>query len=130
AAGKPVPENWYSARVARAYDAKQTSVYQYSRDWVAASPTPARWRDTINIYRNLSGIERAQLTDLFRLARATKALSGEGDYQAWAQSLMNRGYPSVAVALLEEGAASGQIKLNSPVIAPTLAAAKTRTAGE
>lgn len=130
ASGQPVPADWYSARVARAYDAKLPSVYQYSREWVASAPTPAHWKDTINIYRNVSGLERAQLLDLFRLARVTKSLSGEGDYATWGQSLINRGYPSEALALLQEGAAGGTIKLTSPGIAPLVSLAKSRSAGE
>ena len=76
---------------AAAYDAKQTSVYQYSREWVAASPTPAHWRDTINIYRNLSGIERAQ--------QAPGAVS-------WGPST-RRGHERVAGGTSEVGEADG-----------------------
>ncbi len=130
AAGQPVPESWYQARVGRAYDAKMPAVYGYSREWVAAAPSAVHWRDTINIYRNMSGLERQQLIDMMRLARATKALSGESDYAAWASSLINHGYPSEGLALLQEGAASGSIRLTSPSIAPLVTVARAKSPGE
>ena len=130
AAGQPVPDTWYTARLARAYDAKLPAAYEYSRAWVATSPTPVHWRDTINIYRNMSGLDRAALIDLFRLSRATKALSGESDYVVWAQMLINRGYPGEALALLEEGAAGGSIKMTSPNVASLATLARTKSVGE
>ena len=125
-----VPESWYQARVARAYDAKLPAVYGYSRSWVAAYPSPQHWRDTINIYRNQSGLDRVALIDMLRLSRATKALAGEADYTGWAQSLINRGYPAEGLALLQEGAASGSINLSSAGVAPLVTSAKTKAPGE
>lgn len=130
AAGATVPESWYQTRVAQAYDAKLPAVYGYTREWVQAYPTAQHWRDTVNIYRNMSGLDRAALIDMMRLSRATKSLAGEGDYSAWAQSLINHGYPSVALALLQEGAASGAISMTSANIGPLAAQARARTAGE
>lgn len=130
ASGQPVPESWYQARVARSYDAKLPSVYGFSRDWVTSNPSPKIWRDTVNIYRNMSGLERAQQIDMLRLSRATKALSGESDYSAWANSLINRGYAAEAGVLLQEGIASGTVKASSPSIAPLLAVAKAKAPGE
>lgn len=125
-----VPESWYQARVARAYNAKLPAVYDYSRQWVVAAPTPGHWKDAINIYRNMSGLDRPALIDLMRLARVTKSISGEADYYAWGQSLINRGYPSTALAILQEGAAAGSITLAMPSIAPLVASAKVRAAGD
>ena len=130
AAGTPVPETWLQARVARAYEIKSPAVYTYAREWVAASPTPGHWRDAINIYRNNSGLERSALIDMFRLSRVTKALSGEGDYVGWAQTLINRGYPSLALVLLQEGAAGGTIKMTMPSVAQLATLAKAKSAGE
>ena len=125
-----VPEPWYQARVARAYNAKLPAVYDYSRQWVVAAPTPGHWKDAINIYRNMSGLDRPALIDLMRLARVTKSISGEADYYAWGQSLINRGYPSTALAILQEGAAAGSITLAMPSIAPLVTSARARAAGD
>lgn len=130
AAGTTVPESWYQVRVAHAYEAKLPAVYDYTREWVQAYPTAQHWRDTVNIYRNMSGLDRSALIDMFRLSRATKSLAGESDYSAWAQALLGRGYPSVALSLLQEGAASGSISLTSPGIAPLVAQARAKAPQE
>ncbi|MCA1653985.1 MAG: tetratricopeptide repeat protein [Sphingomicrobium sp.] len=130
AAHQTVPENWYQVRLGRAYNAKLPSAYGFSRDWVAAYPSPVHWRDTINIYRNLSGQNRQQLIDMLRLARATKSLSGEADYTVWAQSLSDHGYPAEALALVQEGEAAGALKLTSPGIAPFVASVRRRAPEE
>ena len=130
AAGQPVSESWYQARVARAYDAKLPAVYDYSREWVTAFPSPVHWRDTVSIYRNMSGLDRPALIDMMRLARASKSLSGESDYSAWGQSLINRGYAAEALALLQEGIASGSIKATQPSISSLMTLARTKAPGE
>lgn len=129
ASGQTVPETWYSVRARRAYDAKLISTYGYARDWVTAYPSPQHWRDSINMYRNLTGQDRAAAVDMLRLARANKALTGDGDYVGWSESLIARGYPIEALALLQEGGADGAIKLTSPGIAQVLANAKAKAPG-
>lgn len=130
ASGAVVPESWYQAAVARSYDAKLPETYEVSRQWVSAYPTPAHWRDAVNIYRNMSGAERPALIDLFRLARITKALGGENDYLPYAEALIARGYPGEAVAVLQEGAAAGSISLQSVTLARTVALAKGKSIGD
>ena len=130
ASGQPVPENWYHARTVRAYQANLPAAYGYSREWVAIAPTTTNWHDTIAIYRNLSQLDRTALVDMLRLARATKSLTGDADYGPWAESLIARGYPVEALALLQEGSAAGSIKLTSPQIAPIFTTAKAKAPGE
>ena len=127
AAGGPVPESWLQAAVARSYDGKLPGTYELARQWASAYPTPAHWRDAINIYRNMSGADRAALVDLFRLARLTKSLGGESDYLPFAEALIARGYPGEAVAVLQEGAAANSISLQSATIARTYALAKGKS---
>ena len=130
ASGAAVPESWLQAGVARSYDAKLPVAYDMARQWVSAYPTPGHWRDAINIYRNMSGLDRAGLVDMFRLARLTKSLGGESDYLPFAEGLMARGYPGEAVAVLQDGAAANSISLQSPTIARTLALAKGKSIGD
>jgi len=130
ASGAVVPESWLQAGVARAYDAKLPIAYEMARQWVSAYPTPGHWRDAINIYRNMSGLDRTGLVDVFRLARLTKSLGGESDYLPFAEGLIARGYPGEAVAVLQEGAAANSISLQSPTIARTLALAKGKSIGD
>lgn len=127
--GAAVPESWYQAQVGWAYDGKLPTTYEVSRQWVTAYPSPVHWRDTINIYRNMSGLDRPALIDLLRLARVTKSLAGESDYVAWSQSLINRGYPGEALAILQEGIAGGTISASSGNVAPLLSAARSKSVG-
>ena len=130
ATGKTIPESWYQASVARSYEAKLPSTYETARQWVTAYPTQQHWRDAINIYRNMSGVDRAGLIDIFRLARVTKSLTGESDYLAASDTFTARGFPGEAIALLDEGAAAKSISLSSVTFARPYALAKGKSLGD
>ncbi len=130
ATGQPIPESWYQAAVARSYEAKLPSTYESARQWVTAYPTQQHWRDAINIYRNMSGLDRAGLIDIFRLARITKSLSGESDYLAASETFVGRGFPGEAIALLNEGDAAKSISLSSVTFARPYALAKGKSIGD
>lgn len=130
ASGAIVPESWLQAGVGRSYEAKLPIAYEMARQWASAYPTASHWRDAINIYRNMSGLERTGLLDMFRLARLTKSLGGESDYLPFAEALLARGYPGEAVSLLQEGAAANSISLQSVTIARTFALAKGKSIGD
>ena len=130
ATGQAIPESWYQASVARSYEAKLPSTYETARQWVTAYPTQQHWRDAINIYRNMSGVDRAGLIDIFRLARVTKSLTGESDYLAASDTFTARGFPGEAIALLDEGAAAKSISLSSVTFARPYALAKGKSLGD
>jgi tetratricopeptide (TPR) repeat protein len=130
ATGQAIPESWYQAAVARSYDAKLPGTYDAARQWVTAYPTQQHWRDAINIYRNMSGLDRPGLIDIFRLARVTHALTGESDYLAASDTLTARGLPGEAIALLDEGAAAKSISLSSVTFARPYALAKGKSIGD
>ena len=130
ATGQAIPEGWYQAAVARSYEAKLPSTYEAARKWVTAYPTQQHWRDAINIYRNMSGLDRAGLIDVFRLARVTKSLSGESDYLAASDTFVSRGFPGEAIALLNEGDAAKSISLSSVTFARPYALAKGKSIGD
>ena len=130
ASGAVVPESWLQAGVARSYEAKLPIAYELARQWASAYPTQSHWRDAINIYRNMSGLDKVGLIDMFRLARVTRSLGGESDYLPFAEALTSRGYPGEAVAVLQEGAAAKSISLQSPTIARALALAKGKSIGD
>ena len=130
AAGQKPPEDWYKRAVALAYDAKQPAVFQLSRDWVKAYPTPTNWRDTLRIYQNMSALGDDVLIDLLRLQRASGALAGESDYYRYASTAFARGYPGEAKAVLEEGFASKAINRGKPIFRDILAASSSKTAAD
>ena len=69
-----------------------------TRDWLAAYPSAANWRDALRIYANVSGAGDDMLIDLFRLQRLTKSLAGESDHARYAQALITKGFAGEAKA--------------------------------
>jgi len=113
AAGKPIPENWYKFALSKANAAKLTpQVVKFSREWVAAYPTPQNWRDSLLLYRRVANPERSILIDIYRLLRFQKAMNGEGDYYMLANALSQTGYPGEVKAVLDEGVAANAVNLS------------------
>lgn len=128
--GAKAPEELYKQALKRAYNAKLPGTVDLSRRWVAAYPTEANWKDAIGIYRNLSNVDEAGTLDLLRLARATKALKSEADYDRYAYALITKGYPGEANAVLEEGIKAGVVDPNKTPFKEMIPQAKTKSAGE
>ena len=130
AAGQKPSEDWYKRAVALAYEAKLPAAVQISRDWVKAYPTPSNWRDTLRIYKNGSGLDGDVLIDLYRLQRAAGALSGETDYYNYASTVLLKGYPGEAKAVLDEGFAAKAIDRTKPIFRDVYAQASAKTAAD
>jgi len=130
AAGQKPEENWYKREVALAYNAKLPNAPELARQWVAAYPSAKNWRDAIRIYQTDSGLDDAALLDSMRLARATGALSGENDYFRFANTLMSKGYPGEAKAVLDQGFAAKSIDRTRATFSQLYALASTRSQGD
>ena len=102
AAGTKVDEGNYKFATGLAYGQRLPVANDLARQWVAAFPSPASWRDSLRIYRDLNKPTQNQLLDLLRLGRAAKALSGESDYFALGRALVNAGKLAEAKSLLAE----------------------------
>ncbi|MCY7271172.1 MAG: hypothetical protein LH485_03835 [Sphingomonas bacterium] len=102
ASGVKVEEGNYKFAAGLAYDQRLPVANDLARQWVAAYPSPASWRDSLRIYRDLNKPTQAQLIDLLRLGRAANALSGESDYFAFGSALVNAGKLAEAKTLLAE----------------------------
>ena len=102
AAGTKVEEGNYKFATGLAYGQRLPVASELARQWVAAYPSPASWRDSLRIYRDLNKPAQSQLIDLLRLGRAAKALSGESDYFALGSALVSTGKLAEAKALLAE----------------------------
>ena len=102
ASGQKVEEGNFKFAAGLAYDQRMPIANDLARQWVAAYPSPASWRDSLRIYRDLNKPAQNQLIDLLRLGRAAKALSGETDYFALGSALVNAGKLTEAKTLLAE----------------------------
>ncbi|MEQ7872753.1 hypothetical protein ABDK56_01935 [Sphingomonas sp. ASV193] len=126
AKGATLKQEWLAQAVADAYRAKSPAVVPLTVDWVSAYPTPSNWHDTLQIYAGAAGLDATALIDVYRLERATKGLTAEGDYANFANLLLGKGYANEAKAVLAEGVAANLVKPTSPVVVE----ARQRAPGE
>ena len=130
ATGQKPKENDYKFAARIAYDAKAPAAADITRAWIADYPNPTNWRDALRIYRDVNGLEGDAKIDVMRLARAANALNGEGDYFAYVNELVTRGYLNEAKAVLDEAGAKKAIDVNKNAFkqfAPKLAKAPARS---
>jgi len=130
AAGQKPEETWYRRAVKLAFDAKLPATAGLAQAWVAAYPNPKNWRDAIRIYQTNSGLEDAALIDTMRLARATGALQGENDYFRYTNTLVTKGFPGEAKAVLDEGFAAKSIDKGRATFSQIYSLASTRSQGD
>jgi tetratricopeptide (TPR) repeat protein len=111
AAGQRAPEGLYRNALAIAYEGRMpASALELSRTLVTVYPTPDNWRSALGVYRELGNPEPGLQLDLYRLMRATRALTSERDYVEYAEAA-NRGAMFGEVkAALEEGLARNVIR--------------------
>lgn len=115
ATGQKADESWYKRMVGLAYEAKLPSVIELSRQWVAAYPTAANWRDTLRVYRQVGNPDDALRLDALRLARAVGALEGDADFHMLAYTASESSLPGEARAVIDEAIAAKQIDQNKPL---------------
>lgn len=130
AAGQKADETWYKRAVALAFNAKMPSATELGRQWVAAYPNAKTWRDTIRIYQTTSQLDDAALLDTMRLAQATGALAGESDYFRYTDTLVKKGFPGEAKAVLEQGFAANSISKSKATFSQLYSLASTRAQGD
>ena len=130
AAGQKAEEAWYKRAVALSYNAKLASAPTLAREWVAAYPSPSSWRDTIRIYQVTNHAADAALLDSMRLARATGSLAGENDYYRYASTLVTKGFPGEAKAVLDQGFAAKAIDRSKDTFSQLYSTASGRAQGD
>ena len=116
AAGQKPEESLVKRAVAVAYESQSPNAVELARQWVSAYPNANSWHDAIAIYRNLNHPDAATEFDLLRLARATDALQGTGDYHAYAYQAADQANYGEAKSLISEGIAAGKIKATDPIV--------------
>ena len=126
AAGQKADESWYKRAVALAFQAKLPNAPELGRQWVAAYPNAKTWRDTIRIYQTSAQADDNLLLDTMRLAHATGALAGESDYFRYTDTLVKKGFPGEAKAVLEQGFAANSISKSKATFSQLYSLASTR----
>jgi tetratricopeptide (TPR) repeat protein len=130
ASGAKAKEEWHRRAIAIAYNAKSPAAIALSRDWVAAYPTTANWKDALRIYRNSVNADESLVLDTLRLARATGTLAGDADFHRNAYLTITRGYPGEAKAVIDEAIAAKAIDPTKQLFKDIIAEANEKSAGE
>ncbi|MGI8612127.1 MAG: tetratricopeptide repeat protein [Sphingomicrobium sp.] len=121
AGGQKPDESWYKRAIAIAYQAQMPSSMELSRQWVAAYPSPASWRDALRIYRKVGKPDEATTLDTLRLARAAGALEGDGDFHVYAFAASNTAAVGEARAVIDEAIAAKHIDPAKPLFKDIIA---------
>jgi tetratricopeptide (TPR) repeat protein len=111
ASGRPAPESWVLRGLALAFDgrmAPQAGIF--ARALVADYPSAVNWRDALLAYRELAPADPTLPIDVQRLMRATQALSGERDYNEYAEAAVRAQQIGEAKAVLDEGVSRGMVE--------------------
>lgn len=131
AAGRVPPEDWYKRAASMAYQAKlMPEVAKWTRLQVAAYPSDENWRSTLIIYRDGANLDSQMTLDLYRLMRASKAITSERDYGEYAQLAADRGLPGEAKAVIDEGAAAGKLNKTTPGVSDVYKASSAKVAAD
>ena len=130
AAGRVPDTQWYGRALGVAHAAKNPVAYELAREWVAAYPSPANWRDAVRIYAQVSGASSETMVDLLRLQRQTGSLLGENEYGRYAEALITNGFAGEALAVLNEGIAAKTLDANNATIKAMRTLATSRAAGD
>jgi hypothetical protein len=131
ASGQPVPEAWYrrGANLATMNNLAPQSL-KFTRELVAAYPSPENWRDAILTYRDVAKPDQAGQLDAARLMRLSKGLSGERDYLEAAQTFEAANLSAESRSVLEEGVASKMVDPAKATFKEAIATSAKRAAAE
>lgn len=108
AAGGKAQESWYRRAVALAYKSNTSGTLDIARQWIAAYPSPASWRDGLNLLRNQSKGDEQLIFDILRLGRVTGAANPAQDAYLHAAIAIENGAGAEAQAVVDDAIAKGQ----------------------
>lgn len=136
ATGQKPPVAWYRFAIPRVYaTGNRAATAEWLKKMIAEYPTKENWRWGVLVMRGSADATGGRLTsaqriDLYRLLRTTKVLADQNDYIDYAESVNAAGLPWEAVAVIDEGRASGKIPAGNPDIARIYASAQAKAKSE
>jgi hypothetical protein len=128
AAGAIAEEALYRRARDIAYTARDRRAAELARRLAQQYPTPANWRDAINVYRDAAPPAGAQILETLRFSRIVGALEGRSDWLAFADALHQAGQPGETRAVLDEAIAGGALRAQDSDVSRLLATADRRIA--
>lgn len=136
ATGQKPPVAWYRFAIPRVYaTGNRAATAEWLKKMIAEYPTKENWRWGVLVMRGSADATGGRLTsaqriDLYRLLRTTKVLADQNDYIDYAESVNAAGLPWEAVAVIDEGRASGKIPAGNPDVARIYASAQAKAKSE
>ena len=135
AAGQKAPDAYYRYAISQANQKKMgPETLAWLKKYAAAYPNAKTWYGVVMTYgiQQASVIKptRTQQIDLFRLMRASGALTDQALYAEYAQRLYDSGNPYEAQTVLKEGLANGKIPAGNAYAKGLLADAATSIRNE
>lgn len=129
--GIEIPDNWYRRGIQIGYNNSITpQVYDFVLGWIGDYPSPANWKDAVNLTRNLNEFENAEILDLFRLSRKVDALKDSADYDFYVEAADARRLPKEVKDVIEAGYASGHVSRDNSYLSEALETASGRIASD
>jgi hypothetical protein len=131
ASGQPVPESWYrrGADLATSSNLVPLSL-KFTRELVAAYPTPENWRDAVLAHRDAAKADSAAQLDLMRLARLARSLAGERDYLEAAKTFEGAGLSAESRSVLQEGVSSRMVDAGKATFKEAITSSNKRAAAD
>lgn len=115
AAGQKPIEQLYANRTQLAYDNKMTAeVDTNALALVRAYPSQKNWNFALFSWRGSNKTDEQMDLDWFRLLRGSGAITSEGEYLDYAATAQQRGLPTEAKAVLDDGIAKGKVDAAKP----------------
>ena len=125
-AGQKPEEALYKRALGIAYEQQMPVATDIAKQWIAAYPSPASWRNGLALYQNLSKPDVEGTLDALRLMRATGALSNSADYSLYATAAAQQLNYNEAQAVLDEGLAAKVVDPTNPLFRDIIAGLKAK----
>lgn len=110
AAGKPVPESWYTTGLGMAFNAKAfEAAGRFSSGLVASYPSTKNWSGAISVVRLAGSYQPQESLDLFRLMDRTNSFSEGNEYLDYVTAADARRAPGEVLRIIGKALSSGKV---------------------
>ena len=117
AAGTAVPAEYYRRAASYGLKLGQPAISnKWMKELVKVEPSVDVWHDVLSLYMRKANLSEAETLDVMRLMRRNKAMKYPLEYSLYIEAIGARRYPVEALAVLDEGLASGVIERSDPNI--------------
>ena len=129
--GGEVEESWFRRGVGIGYNNEVVpQVYGIAGGWASNYPSPANWRDAINIARNLNEFEFPETLDLMRLSFRVNGIKEKYEFADYVEAADPRRLPKEVKRVIESAYERGLASRDDIFLADSLTTANGRIASD